>query len=187
MFIVTTVLSCSPREKNRKEPPSPPPEIASLWTPHSPRQFSFLSCFRGEGMDVFWNYTMHIGDSKLCCFHSPTPVSTLQTWLTTSRPGGHSQKSRYRDFAVSSSLNILRTKTGEHDNAVKHLKRSKLYTTYSMPGGSVTTPINIKVTKAAVSENGWKNSAAFKCQYNYHAKLAALFATTFTFPVPKHI
>ena len=54
-------------------------QIASLWTPHSPRQFSFLSCFRGESMDVFWNYTMHMGDSKLCCFHFPTPVSTLQT------------------------------------------------------------------------------------------------------------
>ena len=91
-------------------------------------------------MDVFWNYTMHIGDSKLCCFHSPTSVSTLQTWLTTFRPGDHALKSQYRDFAVSSSLNILRTKTGEHDNAVKHLKRSKLYTTYSIPGGSVTTP-----------------------------------------------
>ena len=65
------------------------------------------------------------------------------------------------------------------------LNRSKLYTTYSIPHGSVTTLIDIKVTKAAVSENGWKNSAAFKCQYNYHAKLAALFSTIFTFPVPK--
>ena len=73
-------------------------------------------------MDVFWNYTMHIGDSKLCCFYSPTPVSTLQTWLTTSRPGSHAQKSRYRDFAVSSSLNILRTKTVELDSIVKQLK-----------------------------------------------------------------
>ena len=50
------------------------------------------------------------------------------------------------------------------------LNRSKLYTTFSIPGGSVTTPINIKVTRAAVAENGWKNSAAFKCQYNYHVK-----------------
>ena len=38
------------------------------------------------------------------------------------RPGGHAQKSRYRDFAVSSSLNILRTKTVEHDNIGKQLK-----------------------------------------------------------------
>ena len=65
---------------------------------------------------------MHIGDSKLCCFYCPTPVSTIQAWLTTSRPGSHAQKSRYRDFAVSGSLNILRTKTAEHDNIVKQLK-----------------------------------------------------------------
>ena len=113
-------LSLEPPGKKIEKKPPPPPEIASVWTPHSPQQFSFLSCFRGEGMDVFWNYTMHIGDSKLCCFHSP--VSTLQTWLTTSRPGGHVQKSRYRDFLVSSSLSILRTKTVEHDNIVKQLK-----------------------------------------------------------------
>ena len=54
--------------------------------------------------------------------HSPTRMSTLQTWLTTSRPGGHVKKSRYRDFAVSSSLNILRTKTVEQYNIVKQLK-----------------------------------------------------------------
>ena len=74
---------------------------------------SFQRIFFFEKTAKKWNaaHTMHIGNSKLCCFHFPTPVSTLQTWLTTLRPAGHAQKSRYWDFAVSSSLNILRTKT----------------------------------------------------------------------------
>ena len=101
-----------PGKKIEKKPPPPLGNCLRLDFPFpSPQQFTFLSCFRGEGTDVLWNYAMHIGDSKLCCFPSPTPKTTLQTWLATFRPGVHAQKSRYRDFVVSSSLNILRTKT----------------------------------------------------------------------------
>ena len=78
MFIVTTHLAWSPREKKSKRNSLPPSEIASVWTPHSPQQFNFLSCFRGEGMDVFWNYTVQIGDSKLYLF----PFSDLSVYAS---------------------------------------------------------------------------------------------------------
>ena len=97
----TTNLTRSRRKKTSKSHPTPS-EIATFWTPPPPPLRIFVA-LRGEGMAIFWNYTIHV----LFTWKIEVMKSWILTWLQLEDKNGiHWTKIKGAYFVAKVTCNV---------------------------------------------------------------------------------